>query len=155
MPVKPVPDGYSTVTPYLSIKGAADALEFYKKGFGATEILRMMGSDGQVGHAEIQIGDSRIMMADECPQAGGKSPKTLGGTSVGILLYVEDVDAFIARALAAGATQTAPIEDKFYGDRMGGLTDPFGHSWHVATHTEDVAPAEIERRLKAMTTTTG
>ena len=151
MSVKPVPDGYHTVTPYMTIKGAAEALEFYKKAFGATELMRLLGPDGQVGHAELQIGNSRIMMADEFPQAECKSPQTLGGTSMGLLLYVEDVDAFVARALAAGATATYPIEDKFYGDRMGGLSDPFGHKWHIGTHKEDVAPEEITRRVQAMT----
>lgn len=147
MAVKPVPDGYHTVTPYLIIKDAANALEFYKKAFGATEIMRLPGPDGKVGHAEIKIGDSPIMLADECPEMQG--PHSLGGTPVSILLYVEDVDALAKRALAAGATVRRPVQDQFYGDRMGTFVDPFGHVWSIATHKEDVAPEEMNKRMQA------
>jgi PhnB protein len=143
--VKPIPDGYHTVTPYLYIKGAASALEFYKKAFGATELFRM-DWNGRVGHAEIQIGDSRIMMADEFPEMGVRGPQTLGGSSVGLCLYVEDADAWFDRAVAAGATVVRPMKDQFYGDRSGTVTDPFGHIWTVATHKEDVSPEEMEER---------
>ncbi len=147
--VKPIPEGYHSVTPYLIISGAADAIEFYKKAFGAIELLRMPYPDGKIGHAEIKIGDSPIMLADEVPDMKYLSPKTLGGSPVSILLYVEDVDTVFNRAVAAGATQDRPVEDKFYGDRAGSLIDPFGHTWHVATHKEDVTPEEMERRSKA------
>ena len=143
--VKAIPDGYHTVTPYLIIKGAADALEFYKKAFGATELFRMAQPDGKIGHAEIQIGDSRIMLADEFPEMSYLGPSTLGGSSVSILLYVEDVDAVFNQAIAAGG-RAETAEDKFYGDRMGSLVDPFGHVWHVGTHKEDVTPEEMEKR---------
>ncbi len=147
--VKPIPEGYHSVTPYLIISGAADAIEFYKKAFGAIELLRMPYPDGKIGHAEIKIGDSPIMLADEVPDMKYLSPKTLGGSPVSILLYVEDVDTVFNRAVAAGATQDRPVEDKFYGDRAGSLIDPFGHTWHVATHKEDVTPEEMELRSKA------
>jgi len=147
--VKPIPEGYHSVTPYLIISGAADAIEFYKKAFGAIELLRMPYPDGKIGHAEIKIGDSPIMLADEVPDMKYLSPKTLGGSPVSILLYVEDVDTVFNRAVAAGATQDRPVEDKFYGDRAGSLIDPFGHTWHLATHKEDVTPEEMERRSKA------
>ena len=147
--VKPIPDGYHSVTPYLIIKGAADALEFYKKAFGATELFRMAQPDGRIGHAEIQIGDSRIMLADEYPEMTYVSPTTLGGSSVSIMLYVEDVDSVFKQAVAAGASEQRPLEDKFYGDRTGSLVDPFGHVWHVGTHKEDVTPEEMEKRLAA------
>jgi PhnB protein len=147
--IKPIPEGYHSVTPYLIINGAADAIEFYKKAFGATELLRMPYPDGKIGHAEIKIGDSPIMLADEVPDMKYLSPKTLGGSPVSILLYVEDVDTVFNRAVAAGATQDRPVEDKFYGDRAGSLIDPFGHTWHVATHKEDVTPEEMELRSKA------
>jgi PhnB protein len=147
--IKPIPEGYHSVTPYLIINGAADAIEFYKKAFGATELLRMPYPDGKIGHAEIKIGDSPIMLADEVPDMKYLSPKTLGGSPVSILLYVEDVDTVFNRAVAAGATQDRPVEDKFYGDRAGSLIDPFGHTWHVATHKEDVTPEEMEQRSKA------
>jgi PhnB protein len=148
MPVKPIPDGYHTVTPYLSIRGAARALEFYKEAFGATETMRLPGPGGTVMHAEIRIGDSPIMLSDEFPDMGAKSPPALGGSPVTISLYVEDVDAFVARAVAAGATLIHPVKDQFYGDRTGGLEDPFGHRWHVGTHTEDVSPEEMQRRME-------
>ena len=146
--VKPIPDGYHAVTPYLIVKGGADAIDFYKRAFGATELFRME-HEGKIGHAEIKIGDSPIMLADEHPEMGYKSPQTLSGSPVSILLYVEDVDTVFSQALQAGATQDRPIEDKFYGDRSGSLIDPFGHIWHVATHKEDVAPEEMEKRLAA------
>jgi PhnB protein len=146
--VKPIPDGYHTVTPYLIIKGAADALEFYKKAFGATELFRME-HEGKIGHAEMKIGDSPIMLADEHPEMGHRGPQSLGGSPVSILLYVEDVDALFNQAVTAGAKIDRPLEDKFYGDRGGSLTDPFGHIWHLATHKEDVTPEEMEKRMAA------
>jgi PhnB protein len=144
--VKPIPDGYHSVTPYLIVKGGAAAIEFYKKAFGATEVMRLPGPDGKVGHAEIRIGDSVVMLADEHLEMGAKSPQTIGGSPVSILLYVEDVDAVVRKAVAAGAKIQRPVEDKFYGDRMGTLDDPFGHIWHVATHTENVTPEEMKKR---------
>lgn len=147
--VKPIPEGYHAVTPYLIIKGAAAALEFYKKAFEAVELLRMPNPDGRVGHAEIRIGDSIIMLADEHPEIGARSPETYGGTPVSILLYVEDVDAVFNRAVAAGAKVKRPVANQFYGDRMGGIVDPFGHKWYLATHVEDVSPEEMLRRAKA------
>jgi PhnB protein len=146
---KPIPDGYHSVTPYLIINGAADAIEFYKKAFGATELFRMPGPGGKIGHAEIKIGDSPIMMSDEWPEMKYLGPKSLGGSPVSILLYVDDVDTVFNRAIAAGAKEDKPLENKFYGDRAGSLTDPFGHIWHVSTHVEDVAPDEMERRAAA------
>lgn len=149
-PVKPVPEGHRTVTPYLAIKNAAQALEFYKDAFGATETFVLRVPDGRVGHAEIRLGDSIIMLADEFPEYGGQSPHTLGGSPVSIHLYVADVDAFFKRAVAAGATERKPVMDQFYGDRSGQLEDPFGHLWWVATHKEDVAPEELQKRVEAM-----
>jgi PhnB protein len=146
---KPIPDGYHAVTPYLIVKGAARAIEFYAKAFGARELFRMAGPDGRVGHAELQLGDSRVMLADEHPEIGAKSPQTIGGSPVTLHLYVEDVDATVARAVGAGARLDRPVADQFYGDRNGGLTDPFGHVWFVATHKEDVPPEELARRAKA------
>jgi PhnB protein len=148
--VKAIPAGYRTVTPYLTIKNGAKALEFYKKAFGATEIYKLMMPDGRLGHAEIRLGDSMIMLGDEFPEYGGKAPDTLGGSPVSIYLYVEDVDAFFKRALAAGAKERKPVMDQFYGDRSGQLEDPFGHLWWVATHKEDVTPEEIQKRAQAM-----
>lgn len=147
--VKPIPEGYHSVTPYLSIKGAVQALEYYKKAFGATELFRME-HDGKIGHAEIKIGDSPIMLADEFPEMGFVSPQTLGGSPVGIMIYVDDVDTVFKQAIDAGGTEKKPVQDQFYGDRSGTLTDPFGHVWTVATHKEDVAPEEIDKRLAAM-----
>ena len=147
--VAPIPAGYHAVTPYLSIRGAAQALEFYKKAFGAKEVLRMQGPDGKVGHAEIKIGDSHIMLADEFPEMGARSPQSLGGSPVSILLYVEDVDAQAKLAVAAGAKVVRPVKDQFYGDRSGSFEDPFGHQWHIATHVEDVAPDEMHKRAVA------
>jgi PhnB protein len=147
MAVKAVPDGYRTVTPYLSVDGANDAIAFYVKAFAATEILRLPGPDGKLGHAEIQIGDSRVMLADEFPQMNFRGPRSVGGSPVHLHLYVQDVDAFYARALAAGAKTLRPIADQFYGDRSVSVEDPFGHVWHLATHKEDLTPEEIARRM--------
>jgi PhnB protein len=144
--VKPIPDGYHSITPYLIVKGGAAAIEFYKKAFGAAEVMRIPGPDGKVGHAEIRIGDSVVMLADEHLEMGAKSPQTIGGSPVSILLYVEDVDAVVRKAVAAGAKIQRPVEDKFYGDRMGTVDDPYGHVWHVATHTENVTPEEMKKR---------
>jgi PhnB protein len=149
MAVKPIPDGYHTVTPYLIISGAAKAIEFYKKAFGAEELFRMGAPDGRIGHAEIKIGDSPIMLADEFPEMGHKGPNSLGGTTVSILLYVKDVDTLAAQAVAAGATVMRPVQDQFYGDRSGTIVDPFGHVWTISTHVENLTHAEIEKRAKA------
>lgn len=149
MTTKPIPEGYRTATPYLIIKGAADAIDFYKRAFGATELLRMADPQGRVGHAEIKIGDSVIMLADEHPDMGYRGPRSLGGSSVSILLYLEDVDEVFARAVKAGAKPLREIANQFYGDRSGTLEDPFGHVWTVATHVEDVPPEELERRAEA------
>ena len=146
--VKPIPDGYHSVTPYLTISGAADAIEYYKKAFGATELFRM-DHQGKVGHAEIKIGDSPIMLADEFPEMGQVSPKTLGGSPVGIMIYVDDVDTIFNQAIAAGGEQQKPLQDQFYGDRSGTLKDPFGHVWTVATHKEDVTSEEMDKRMAA------
>ena len=146
--VKPIPDGYHSVTPYLVIKGAAAAIDYYKEAFGATELFRME-HEGKVGHAEIKIGDSPIMLADEHPEMGHVGPKTLGGTPVGIMIYVDDVDTVYNRAIAKGGVEFKPLQDQFYGDRSGTLTDPFGHLWTVATHKEDVSPEEMDRRMAA------
>jgi len=146
---KAIPEGYRTATPYLIIKGAADAIEFYKRAFGATEMLRMADPQGRVGHAEIRIGDSVIMLADEHPAMGYRGPRALGGSSVSILLYLEDVDAVFERAVKAGARALRPVANQFYGDRSGALEDPFGHVWTIATHVEDVPPEEMKRRAEA------
>ena len=146
---KPIPEGYHTATPYLIVRDAASAIEFYKKAFGATELMRMADPSGRIGHAEIKIGNSPIMMADEVPEMGYRSPQSLGGSPVSILLYVEDVDAVFSQAIAAGAKVQRPVEDQFYGDRSGGVTDPFGHVWYVATHKEDVSPEEMRKRAAA------
>jgi PhnB protein len=147
--VKPIPEGYHSVTPYLSVNGAVQALEYYKKAFGAVELFRME-HDGKIGHAEIKIGDSPIMLADEFPDMGFLSPQTLGGSPVGIMIYVPDVDTVFKQAIDAGGVEKKAVQDLFYGDRSGTLTDPFGHVWTVATHTEDVSPEEIDRRLAAV-----
>ena len=147
--VKPIPEGYHSVTPYLIIRGAADAIDYYKKALGAVELFRMPQPDGKIAHAEIKIGDSPIMLSDEHPDMGFRSPQSLGGSPVSILIYVEDVDSVFDRAIAAGGKVDRPVEDKFYGDRAGSLIDPFGHTWHVATHTEDVSPEEMEKRAAA------
>jgi PhnB protein len=144
--VKPIPDGYHSVTPYLVINGAERALDFYKAAFNAREIMRMPTPEGKIGHAEIRIGDSVVMVADETPRSGLKSPQSLGGTTVGVFLYVEDVDAIYDRAVAAGARATSRPQDMFWGDRYGKLTDPFGHEWSIATHKEDLSEEEMTKR---------
>jgi PhnB protein len=149
--VKPIPEGYHTVTPYLVVDGAAAAIDFYTKVFGATELFRMASPDGRVGHAELQIGDARIMVCDEFPEMQARSPRSVGGTPVHLYLYIAGVDAVVERALAAGAKLLRPVQDQFYGDRSGKIEDPFGHSWHIATHVEDVPPEEIEKRAAAWT----
>jgi PhnB protein len=148
MAVKPVPDGYHTVTPYLTLDDAAAAIDYYKRAFGAKERVRMDTPDGKVGHAELEIGDSLVMVSDEFPQGSTRSPKELGGTTAGAFLYVEDVDAVVKRAVDAGATVTMEVADQFWGDRFGSITDPFGHSWSIATHVEDVTPEQIAERAK-------
>jgi PhnB protein len=148
--VKPVPDGYHSLTPYLIVNDAARAIEFYEEAFGATEIMRLDAPDGKVGHAELKIGDSIIMLSDECEETGQRNPQALGGTPVGLMLYVEDVDTVVGRAVSAGAKLVRPVKDQFYGDRTGGVEDPFGHSWYVATHVEDVTPEELQRRVASM-----
>jgi PhnB protein len=150
MPVKPIPDGYHTVTPYLYVKGAANAIDFYKKAFGAEEIMRFPAPDGRLAHAEIRIGDSPIMLADEHPEMNAIGPQTRGGTTVGFAIYVPDVDQRVARAVAEGAKIVRPIQNQFYGDRSATLADTFGHTWTIATHVEDVPPAEMEQRMKSM-----
>jgi PhnB protein len=149
MAVQPVPEGYHTVTPYLAVEDATEAIEYYTKAFGAKERVRMDTPDGKVGHAELEIGDSLVMLSDPVPQASTKPPKELGGTSVSVFLYVEDVDAVVKQAVDAGASITAEVADQFWGDRFGTVTDPFGHVWAVATHVEDVPPEEIAERAKA------
>jgi len=148
--VKAIPDGYHSVTPYLIIDGAGTAIDFYKKAFGATEMFRMAQPDGRIGHAEIRIGDSQIMLADEYPEMDYLGPAKRGGSSVSLLVYVNDVDATFKQAIDAGAKEQRPVENKFYGDRMGTLEDPFGHVWHIGTHVEDVSAAEMEKRQAAM-----
>jgi len=148
MATKAIPDGYHSVTPYLIITGAADAIDFYKRAFGATELMRMPRPDGKIGHAEIRIGDSPLMLAEEHPEMGYRSPKSLGGTGVSLMVYVERVDEVFARAVASGAKELLAVKDQFYGDRSGTLQDPFGHTWTVATHVEDVPPDELSRRAE-------
>lgn len=143
---KAIPDGYHSVTPYLAVDDAAAALEFYKRAFGASERMRMAAPGGRVGHAEIEIGGSCIMLADEYPDMGFRSPKAIGGTPVSLHLYVEGVDAVVRQAVAAGAKEVRPVKDQFYGDRTGTVEDPFGHVWHIATHKEDLSPDELRRR---------
>jgi PhnB protein len=143
---KAIPDGYQGATPYLCVKDAAKALEFYKKAFGAEEMARMGEPGGKIGHAEIKIGEAIIMLADEFPDYGVLSPQSIGGTSVSIMVYVEDVDGFVNKAVAAGAKVLRPVADQFYGDRSAQLEDPFGHKWHFATHIEDVSPEEMKKR---------
>ena len=147
--VKAIPDGFHNVTPYLYLRGAAGAIEFYKSVFGAAEIMRMRGPDGRIMHAELKIGDSIVMLADENPSMGIMSPQTIGGFSGGLHLYVEDADAVIRKAVESGAKQLHPIKNQFYGDRSGTLLDPFGHMWSVATHIEDVPPEEMRKRMTA------
>ncbi|HEX2271599.1 MAG TPA: VOC family protein [Pyrinomonadaceae bacterium] len=147
--VKPIPEGYHSLTPYLIIDGAAQALEYYKKAFGATELFRME-HEGKIGHAEMKIGDSPFMLSDEHSEMGYRGPKALGGSPVGLMIYVDDVDAIFKQAIEAGGTEMKAVQDQFYGDRSGTLTDPFGHVWTVATHKEDVSPEEMDKRMAAM-----
>lgn len=146
--VKPIPEGYHSVTPYLIIDGAAKAIDYYKKAFGATELFRME-HEGKIGHAEIKIGDSPIMLADEQPSMGYVSPKAIGGTPVSLMIYVEDVDKIYKQAISSGGLELKALQDQFYGDRSGTLKDPFGHIWTVATHKEDVTPEEMDKRIAA------
>ena len=149
--VKAIPEGYHSITPYLVVNDAVRAIEFYKSAFGASELMRMAAPGGRVGHAEISIGDSRIMLADEFPDMGARGPRAIGGSPVHVYLYVDDVDAMTGKALAAGAKELRPVKDQFYGDRSGTIEDPFGHVWHVSTHKEDVPTDELRRRAeKAM-----
>jgi PhnB protein len=147
--VKPIPEGYPRVTPYLMVDGASAAIDFYTTVLGATERMRMSAPEDKVGHAELEIGNSVIMLADESPEMDARSPRTVGGTPVSLHVYVEDADATFERALEAGAKMLQPVEDKFYGDRSGSFEDPFGHRWHMATHVEDVPPGEMEKRAAA------
>jgi PhnB protein len=147
--VKPIPEGYHSLTPYLIVEGGAKALEYYKNAFGATELFRME-HEGKIAHAEMKIGDSPFMLSDEHPEMGYKGPKSIGGSAVGLMIYVDDCDAVFKQAITAGGTEKKAIQDQFYGDRSGTLEDPFGHIWTVATHKEDVTPEEIDKRLAAM-----
>ena len=147
--VNPIPEAYRGATPYLSVKDATRAIEFYKRAFGAREVMQMRQADGRVGHAELRIGDAPIMLADEFPEINFRSPQSLGGTPVNILIYVNDVDALVDQAIAAGAKLVRPVEDQFYGGRVGVIEDPFGHSWSFATHIEDVSPEEMQKRAVA------
>ena len=142
-------EGFNNVTPYLCVSDAARAIEFYKEAFGATELMRMEAPGGKIGHAELRIGDSVVMLADEMPEMNFRSPQSIGGTSAHFYLYDEDVDACVERAIAAGAKVTQPVKDQFYGDRSGGVEDPFGHYWYIATHKEDPSPEEVRRRMEA------
>jgi PhnB protein len=148
--VKPIPEGYRSVTPYLIVDGGARAIDFYREAFGATERMRMSGPGGKVGHAEILIGDSVVMLADEHPEMGVRAPGAFGGAAVSLVLYVANVDETVKTAVAAGGRIIRPVEDKFYGDRSGTIEDPFGHLWHVSTHVEDVPHDELERRAAAL-----
>jgi PhnB protein len=150
MAVKPIPDGYHTVTPYLIVKGADRALEFYKQAFGAKQRMRMDGPNGTVGHAEIEIDGSAVMLADEFPEMGYRSPASIGGAGVSLVLYVADVDSRFNQAVTAGAKPLRPVQDQFYGDRSGTVEDPFGHVWTISTHKEDLTPEEIHRRAEAV-----
>lgn len=147
--VKPIPEGYHSLTPYLVVDGGAQAIDFYKKAFGATELFRM-DHQGMVGHAELKIGDSIFMLSDEHPEMGYRGPKAIGGSPVGLMIYVEDCDTVFKQAIDAGGTEKKAVQDQFYGDRSGTLEDPFGHIWTVATHKEDVSEEEIGKRLAAM-----
>lgn len=150
MAVNPIPKGYHTLTPYLIIQGAAEAIEYYKKAFGATELMRFPGPDGKLGHAEIKIGDSPFMLADEHPERGILGPKSRGGSTVGLVLHVPNADAIFNQAIAAGGKVLMPLANQFYGDRSGTLEDPFGHTWTVSTHIEDVSPEEMQKRMAAL-----
>lgn len=154
MTAKPIPDGYHSVTPYLIVKGASEAIDFYQRAFGATEIMRMPGPDGRIGHAELQIGNSRIMLADEHPEASAYAPQSAGKSGIGFCLYVEDADAVVAKAVEAGGKIQRPLQNQFYGDRSATLEDPYGHVWTVATHIEDVSPDEMQRRMEDMASPT-
>jgi len=147
--VKPIPEGYHSVTPYLIVKGASTAIEFYKQAFGATETLRVPQADGRIVHAELKIGDSTIMLADEFPERNIRGPESLGGTAVTMHLYIEDVDKVAQRAVGAGAKEIRPVQDQFYGDRSGMFADPFGHQWNISTHVEDLSPEEVGKRAAA------
>ena len=149
MKTKAIPDGYHSVTPYLVVRDAARAIDFYKRALAATEILRFSAPDGKIGHAEIKVGDSVIMLADEMPDMGYRGPQTLGGTAVSLMVYVEDVDQQFQRAIDAGAKVKQPVKDQFYGDRSGNFEDPFGHVWTIATHVEDVSQDELVKRAAA------
>jgi PhnB protein len=148
MATQPIPEGYHTATPYLVIDGAAEAIDYYKNAFGAKERMRMEAPGNRIGHAEIEIGDSLVMLSDAFPQSTTKAPTELGGTTAGVFLYVEDVDAVVKKAVDTGATVTMEVADQFWGDRFGSITDPFGHSWSIATHVEDVPPEEMAERAK-------
>ena len=148
--VKPVPEGYNTVTPYLIVDNAAAAIEFYKNGFGAMELFRIPAPGDKVGHAEIRIGNSVVMLADEHPEVGARGPRSVGGSPVSIVVYVDDVDSVAERLESAGAKVVRPVENQFYGDRAGTFEDPFGHQWHVHTHVEDVSPDEMQKRAASM-----
>ena len=150
MSVKAIPEGYYSLTPYLVCKGAAEAIEFYQKAFGAVETVRMPGPGGRIMHAEVKIGNSMLMLSDENPERGNVSPATLGGTTGSVMIYTDDVDATFKNAIAGGARSTSEPADMFWGDRMGTITDPFGHNWAIATHKEDVSPEEMEKRMAAM-----
>ncbi len=150
MTAKPIPEGYHTVTPYLSIKGATEAIDFYKRAFNAVEIFRLATPTDEIGHAEIKIGDSHLMMSEPCEESPIPSPEALGASTVGLLLYVEDVDAVFAQAVSAGASVVKPVEDQFYGDRMGTLKDPYGHIWFLSTHKEDLTTEEIQKRAESL-----
>jgi PhnB protein len=149
MAAKPIPEGFHTLTPYLAVDDAAAAIEFYKLAFGAEEVMRMPGPEGKIGHAELQIGDSRVMLSDPFPQSSVRPPKHAGGSTASLFMYVEDVDAAFRRALDAGATSTMDPQDMFWGDRFGSVEDPFGHTWSIATHVEDLSEEEIAERGKA------
>ena len=149
MAVKPIPDGYHSLTPYLVVDGAAKALEYYAQAFGATELFRME-HEGKIGHAEMKIGNSPFMLSDEHPERGFRGPQALGGSPVGLMIYVDDVDTVFKQAIDAGGVEKNAVQDQFYGDRSGTLTDPFGHVWTVATHKEDVSPEEMDKRMAAM-----
>ena len=149
MATKPIPEGYRTITPYLAVEDAAEAIDFYKRAFGAKEVGRMPAPDGRIAHAELEIGDSKVMLSDPFPQSSTQPPKEVGGTTASIFMYVEDVDAAVKQAADAGATVTMEIEDMFWGDRFGSVEDPFGHTWAIATHVEDLSPEEIAERGKA------
>ncbi len=151
MSVRKIPEGYHTVTPYLNVRRASDAIAYYKEAFGAEEVMRLE-HQGMVGHAEVRIGDSHVMLADEYPDIGAVGPETLGGAGVHMMIYVDDVDSAFAQAIAAGGNEVRPVADQFYGDRCGTLKDPFGHQWTLATHIEEVSDEELQKRFEAMFT---